>query len=97
VAVLFLYSPQLLLYIHGLHLLKTSGVLGRIWLPVVRNSCLLSTSLFLGRYGQASGTVVDVVALASKALEVVRNICSIDRGRVALLSLVSLLFPTGVK
>lgn len=95
--VLFLDPPQLLLYVHRLHLLNASSILSWIWLSIIGESCLLSTSLFLSRDRLASGTVVNVVALTSKALEVIRNISGVDRGRVALLGLVSLFFPAWVE
>jgi hypothetical protein len=96
-AVLFLNPAQLLLHVHRLHLLDARSVLSGVWLSIVRQSCLLPAGFFFSRYVLSSSAIVDIVTLASKALEIVRNVRSIDRRRVALLGLVSLFFPAWVK
>lgn len=96
-AVLFLDPSQLLLYVHRLHLLDACSILSRVWLPIIRQSCLLPASFFFSGYVLPSGAVINVVTLASKALEVVRDVRRVDRCRVALLGFVSLFFPAWIK
>jgi hypothetical protein len=95
---MFLMKPaKLLLNIHALHLRHASCIFGRVWLTIVRQGRLLPTCLFLRRDVHARNAIVDVLALASKALEIVRNVGSIERRRVTSVELVALFLPARVQ
>jgi hypothetical protein len=92
-----LYTTQLFLNVHSLHLLEARRIFGRIWLSIVGSRCLLASSYLLFRYGHASHTIVDIVTLTSEALEVIRSLVRSDDCRVSGFGLGSLLLPTRVK
>lgn len=92
-----LNATELLLDIHGLHLLETRSVLRRIRLAVVRRRRLFPPRSFLLSYRHASGAIVYVVALAGEALEIVGDLGRIDDGGVSGFGLRPLFLPARVK
>ena len=96
-AMLFLYPTQLLLDVHALHLGETGSILRRIWLSVIRQRSLLPASLFFCGYRLTGSTVVYVLTLAGKALEVIRDVGGVDRGGVSSFGLVALFFPARIE
>jgi hypothetical protein len=95
---MFLLDPaKLFLNIHALHLRHASGILGWVGLAVIRQCRPFSPRFFFRRNVHARSTVVDILALAGKALEVVRNIGGVDRGRVSRFGFVTLLLPAGIE
>jgi hypothetical protein len=79
-AVLLLDPSKLLLYVHRLHLLNACSIFRSIWLSIIRHSRPLPAGFLFSRYVLACGAVIDIITLAGKALEVVRNICGVDCG-----------------
>jgi hypothetical protein len=94
---LLLDPAELFLDIHALHLRHASGIFGWIGLAVIRQCCSLSPRFFFWRYVQARSTVIDILTLAGKALEVVCNVGGVDRGRVSRFGFITLLLPAGIE
>jgi len=90
-------TAELFLYVHGLHLLETRRILCRVRLSIIGGGRFLpARNLFL-RYWHASNAIINVVPLASKALEVVRGVVGGDDGRITSLGLRPLLLPAGIE
>lgn len=96
-SVLLLNPANLFLDIHALHLRHASSIFGGVGLPIVRQCGLLPACLFFWGNVHARSAIVDVLTLTGEALEIVRNINSVDRSRVSSFGLLALFLPARIE